>query len=672
MPFLLLIFCVALPTAAQSSSPEELQVRYTELAKQLEEYSKETDRLAKAGYGGPVLRKDIAILTAKVQALQKELEGLGTELAGPGIELSGFEIKATKATYEGSPVVGPLENGEIIAFRAMVPHPETEKPTLSYLSWQLYNSTGKPVPRYHKQIQASESGGTREYKIRFRLKDLPNGTYTVGLTHQLAVKPEVQVQATSSFRIFQSVCITRIWVTDTLGDETDHQFIKIDKLPHLYVTFMLGDGIDKVRTKLTARNKRTGAEIYKLEREYERKKDRRLQRTGIRLARGAVKIGEQVVFEATIIPPEGKEQTARKVFSVEDYQIALKSPSRLNSGDMGNFSISLPEEFKPPFKVDVSGDGLTIARSSTASLSGTVSGIAKGRDVTRTIYAKVTDAAGRTGKTKASVTIMASELKTAQRPTYKPTYKPSYGSKYKPKPESPTPSFDGIEKSKPSSGTGATVDYAAEGEKRARQWWNKFVNDVVPDCLGNLRRKLLNSYGQLGFTQDAYRRWGTGPLYSTSHRAEIKKAEKTVLRDVMVPGVKKFPKNDCTRKFASSVSVHAQSAGLTYNSHSFLNDLTAVMEKNSGGVSQTTQLPKTTSHKTGSAKTKRPDEFVVLRSPRGAYANPNEVHHAACKKGGNNYMLYVKKGWQIVEQGFTTQGAAYKRASALSRKFQKR
>ncbi|RJR35859.1 MAG: hypothetical protein C4576_24575 [Desulfobacteraceae bacterium] len=339
------------------------------------------------------------------QGVRFELKGKEAELPS---EFPVFEVKATRGEYQAPPVDGPLENGETVALRALVPHPETEKPLLTNLIWQLYDERGAPVSRYHKQVQASETGGEREYRVRFLLEGLSNGKYTAALTHQLALKPEVRRQGSVSFTLFQPVRITRIWATDEAGDETAKESLRNDQLPHLYLTFEMEKGIEAVRTKLTARNKKTGAEIYSLEREY-RRKDRPEQRTGVRLAAGAVKVGDEVEFEAAITSAHGKPQVARTSFTVEGYPVSLAAPSRLRSGDQGRFSVSVPDNFEPPLMVEVSGRGLTIGRPSAQALSGTVSGFSESGDKAGTLVATVTDAAGRTGRASASVTIVASE-----------------------------------------------------------------------------------------------------------------------------------------------------------------------------------------------------------------------------------------------------------------------
>jgi hypothetical protein len=511
----------------------------------------------------------------KIQAHRSVRFSLKEATGGLPSELPSFKVTASREEYDGPAINGPLENGEIVALRALVSHPETEEPLLTNLVWQLYDEKGAPVSRYQKQVQASETGGQREYRVRFLLEGLPNGRYTAALTHQLALNPEVRSQASAGFTLFQPVTITRIWATDAAGDVIAKESLRNDKLPHLYVTFVMGKGIEAVQTRLTARNKQTGAEIHSLEREYQRK-DQQEQRTGVRLAAGSVKAGDEVEFEAAITSPPGKAQTARTLFKVEGYPISVKAPSRLQSGDQGRFAISVPDEFDLPFRVDVTGRGLTIGRPSAEALSGTVSGFSESGEKTGTLHATVTDAAGRAGQATVSVTIVAPEQESLPRTALTPSTQPST----QPKP-APTARAD----SAPSSAA-AKVDYAAAGRERTAQWWSKFVSDLVPDCLGDIRQKLLNAFGTLKFSHEEYLRWGSGPLYSPSHRQEMQAAEKVVLRDVIVPMAKRLPGNECTTKFAQSVAVHAQSVGLTSSSYAFLSELKAAMSQNSrsGGV----------------------------------------------------------------------------------------
>jgi|GEM_PF-3521888 len=420
--------------------------------------------------------------------------------------LPAFEIVATRSTYDGAPVEGPIENGDIIALKAKVPHPDTEEPLISNLIWQLYDGAGNPVSEYQHSVQAYESGGVKDYRIRFRLKDLENGSYTVGLTHQLAADPEIDFQATKSFKLYQALRIKRIWVTDTLGGETHKPVLKNDKLPHLYAAFDMAEGIDSIQTRLTARNKRTGKEIYTLSREYKRDPKKTYQRTGIRLAGGAVKIGDEAEFEAEITAPGGTAQTAKETFSVEPYRISLKAPARIDSQETGRFAISVPEEFEPPFTVDVDARGMVIGRSGKNALSGTLTGIAEKTDATVKLYAAVTDSAGRAGEASVSVTIIAPEPEPEKKPSvgYTPKPKPSYvppKQTFKPKPKKPyappkskpkKPAYTS-QNAKKKSGDKymATLQ---RGLDRYIAWNLSILQQMLPSCLGSIKTNAIRKY----------------------------------------------------------------------------------------------------------------------------------------------------------------------------------
>jgi hypothetical protein len=104
-------------------------------------------------------------------------------------------IKATRDTYTGPPVSGPLQDGEIVALQAALDIPARPgKPTKSTLDWQLYDATGNKVSQYHRSVPEAKTGKV-DSRLRFLLQDIPPGNYVARLTHTFDDDPKSPTSA---------------------------------------------------------------------------------------------------------------------------------------------------------------------------------------------------------------------------------------------------------------------------------------------------------------------------------------------------------------------------------------------------------------------------------------------------------------------------------------------
>ncbi|MBD3379573.1 MAG: hypothetical protein GF408_03820 [Candidatus Omnitrophica bacterium] len=329
-----------------------------------------------------------------------------TERDLPG-ELASFDIEARLGDYAGGKLSGYASRGDILAFEAEVPHPETEEPVATNLLWQLYGPGNKPVQGARKSTQAYEKGGTRTYRFKMKLGGLEDGEYVMGLMHYLAAEPSIKTESTYPFSVYNSVRFTSLIVTPDRDRLENSPVIRNDQEPHFLMGYELKESIDEVKINCVLTDKTSQEVLYRNTFTRQKKSASGRETFGIKVPEGLVPVGHEAVFSAEIIPPDGKAQEKSAPFSVRAYELDLSVPDRLETGKKKNFSIGVPAEFEPPYRIDIeTGEGLMIHRD-PRSLKGTVTGIAGygTRDKRSTLRVSVSDSRGRKGKASKTVSI---------------------------------------------------------------------------------------------------------------------------------------------------------------------------------------------------------------------------------------------------------------------------
>ncbi|WP_148214058.1 hypothetical protein [Desulfohalobium retbaense] len=405
---------VALPLGAAPRSAQrmeqlqQLAADYERLENELAACRTRAADLATAGYGGTVLRRDLEVVAERVAGLREELAGLGRRLQqlkpGGGLSLPSFSLHATRQTYAGPPVSGPLRNGDILALQAEVGYPEAAAPVVGFLTWQLFNAEGEALPRYMKQEQRLGRDETHKVRLRYRLDGLPNGSYTAALTHQLANDPAVQVQASVGFEVYDPVRIHKLWVTDRPGGREHQAKLMSGELPHLYLAFALAERVETVDMVLEVRNRDTGETVYVFDGPYTRKPEQSLQRRGLRLGGEMVQAGDRLRVSARLKASGDRPVEAVADFQVQAYPLGIEAPQTLKAGTSRPFALQPPPEFTPPFTVHVDASGPVSAGYKADQLTGTVSAISRDNAQGR-LRATVVDAQQRTATAEAAIRV---------------------------------------------------------------------------------------------------------------------------------------------------------------------------------------------------------------------------------------------------------------------------
>lgn len=320
-------------------------------------------------------------LLQRLGKLEESLENLELFLgkiykAPDEITLADFSIKASLDTADGKPAGEHLTRDDTLVCRAEVTAPQGTEGTLvsTDLFWQLYDVNRKPVSGRSDHVRGLKPGTTQEYVFRLPIKGLTPGKYYVGLTHY---SPDIEVirkQAVYAFTVMGDLIIDRLIVCASTEKQIHTPVLTPDQLPHIYVFYTLGKGVEKATATISVFDKKTSEKIITVTR------DRPAEKPyfGIRLEDGAVRAGQKVYVIARVTPDSGKQQQQEMTFAVSAYSLAMSFPERITPGQSFPYRISVPAGFKAPISLELDASaGILITRGSRGGLSGTVSAVGR-------------------------------------------------------------------------------------------------------------------------------------------------------------------------------------------------------------------------------------------------------------------------------------------------------
>ncbi|MDC0336484.1 hypothetical protein OAN24_06300, partial [Pseudodesulfovibrio sp.] len=482
--YLIIIISILLVVPAFSAdwTVEELKESLAEAKVQLVKCRAEYERLNTIGYGGPVLRKELELLSGKVAGLIHEIEGINKHLsdieATPLIGDAVVSLKATKESYDGPPLKGSLESGDIIALQGTVKIPG-EKDTMlqSYIIWQLFAANGEQVADYYKRDEIWKVG-EHKTKVRFLINELKSGQYTAALSHVPADNPAKMARAKVSFAVSAPLFVNDAWITDEPGGSAVST-LGTGKKPYFYITFGVESGIENVTVQFRAKDTGTGKDLTLEMVDYAVKPDKEEQRVGIMLEEYAIRDATGVSFEARLTLGDGPPIVVERSLALvqQTYTLKLRAAPTVLSGENGPFSITLPDNFVRPFSVQFFGRGLNVHKSSNP-LKGTFKGAAHGADKSATLRAIVTDSEGRRAEGTTFITIKAADEKVL-------------ASQKKQKLYSKPPASSQSSYSQPSGASGSG-QYGSIGRQRVMKVINDIASGVGPPCAASLTAPYQN------------------------------------------------------------------------------------------------------------------------------------------------------------------------------------
>ncbi len=310
----------AMSAAQITSRLATLTKEYKKLDTQVQKISTFADEAESERASIDTLARLLPVMTT----IRAEIDDLLEQTAAltGGVELAKFEIKANEKTYDGPALSGPVADGDIIAFSAIVPMNGTVAE--GQLKWVILNPEGNPVMGAEKTKKITETEGSMTAKFRLQLAGLQPGRYAARLTHSVEDKKIKPVTETYAFNIgtAQTVSISRLWVTDQPKNETHFGILQPDQAPVLYVSFDMNNGLEAVHKKLVVRERSSGIIVASSEGKKTRKGNSPSQRTGIALSAGDLKPGGRYRFEATLKIPGGESVSGSQTFEIAQAEVA--------------------------------------------------------------------------------------------------------------------------------------------------------------------------------------------------------------------------------------------------------------------------------------------------------------------------------------------------------------
>jgi len=340
------------------------------------------------------LGRNVDALRAQIVAIGARLVSLSASNAAVAATASVSPVRASLNEYDGPPLPASVAEGAILAFETMVRHAASDKPNIVNLTWRVLDGAGRSLPAYAKDEQVAETGGSKPYRYRFTLADVPNGTYRVVFTLTPVLDQTQAVAVESGFTVSQAIRIARVVVSPDTVAEKHIETLYTDQSPHLFVYFSAADFV--VRTA-------DGAERYRKRVERALKPGEAETRVGLLPDPGTVREGDDLVFSATLTGPDGFAVSREVPFAVRGRAATINLAARLTSNEPVSFQIEAPPYFTPPLRVELSPS------SATASLTGTTNGTLVAVSETGgngALRATITDAQGRVARAVATFVIL--------------------------------------------------------------------------------------------------------------------------------------------------------------------------------------------------------------------------------------------------------------------------
>ncbi len=281
-----------------------------------------------------------------------------------------FIIELHVGTVDGPLLSAPLGVNEELLVSCQIPQlGDPANPVLANVIWQLYTSSGEPIPEFNKTRQIIGIGNQEFCLFRVRSGELANGLYFIGLTHQLASDPSSYYQSSLSFEVRQPVAVKRIVIDETPRGQVNQRIFYEDQSPHIFVYYYLADDVSTALVQIdvldetgTVRASRT---LYK-DKDFTRPRER----VGIKLPPGLFRAGERAIVRVSLSTPDDTTVTAKSWFEVLSIDLGISLPETIVQGTIVDFQLFEPQTFMSPYTVEFNHQDGFIFKSEPGSLIG--------------------------------------------------------------------------------------------------------------------------------------------------------------------------------------------------------------------------------------------------------------------------------------------------------------
>ena len=305
--------------------------RYVIVENELVLYEQELEQLTQKEDVSLTDYKELATKTWQLkevlEELDEQLQILYTQAKDNQVS---FQITAHLENYDGPEPDRTVANGEILAFQAAVPtYGSKDSPGIGYLIWQLYDDQDQPIEGVQKVRQINENGEQEQARFRFQINNLPNGTYTVALLHQLEGGENTKT-ALRQFTVEEPISINRLVVSNNAEAANHQAVLLVDDAPYGFVYFNLAESIQEVNVNLQMVDFSSGKIIANEEVMRERNDAGEEQRVGMRLEPGYIKAGQKITFNAILNTPNGLQKIKSTNFEIKQQEKIAKVDQKKN------------------------------------------------------------------------------------------------------------------------------------------------------------------------------------------------------------------------------------------------------------------------------------------------------------------------------------------------------
>jgi hypothetical protein len=327
-------------------------------------------------------------------------------------------LRATQQTYAGPLLTEPVVADDIVAVQAEI-QPQSAEPTEAKVLWRVLRPDGSPVDNLVKEETLTLQGESVTSGIRFQIKAMDPGRYTV----QFALSPVDAalpgVQGATSFAVVETASIQRLLVTHSPDAQRHSPQLDTNARPHFYLYYNLPTDTPEADIILTISRADTGETLTQKAFLRERKGDNP-QRVGLRMEPGVYPTSAPLQFAATVTPEGGDPMTGGVDFTIAPSLLTVLVPQQLEAGQSGKLAIRPPKGLRLPYSVDIDASGPVAVGATRNALDGTIT--AMDHSGTGVVRVTLTDADGRvlSGTGKIAVQGIAQA---------KPTPSPSSGAK---------------------------------------------------------------------------------------------------------------------------------------------------------------------------------------------------------------------------------------------------
>ncbi len=296
---------------------------------------------------------------------------VSTSHGGEGLSFpDSFSLETHVGSETGAALSGPLGVNEELLVVSRIPQlGGAGHPVLANIIWQVYTSSGIPLPNLNKTRQIISLGNQEFCLFRVRAGELENGTYFIGLTHQLASDPTIFYQASIPFEIDQPLAITQVVVAESPRGKRHQRIFYEDQSPHVFVYYYLAEDvftalvqIDVLDDEGAVRASRTVSK----DNDFSKKRER----VGIKLVPGLFVAGEKATVLVSVSTPDNITVTAESSFEILAVELGIHLPDQMMQGTVADFQLFTPPTFSSPYNIDFGHEDGFIFRSEKDVLGG--------------------------------------------------------------------------------------------------------------------------------------------------------------------------------------------------------------------------------------------------------------------------------------------------------------